>query len=383
MALEATMRRRTVSFFFRKDRNNAPTISWYEPDPNGNLVRRMQSFPTEKEARDARDLKEVEINGNSYSPKMGIAKWDVMVESFANFKKAKRKADNTIRDYKATLELFGQTCGYPSNNRLLPTSIETFATKYAISKKQHTYLDSEGNKQTKELDSDVSAHTVNKHIRNLRAFFNWLKKNKFIDFETKVEECEIDEVLDPRALDSEEVRILLNKIKEVREQKKGAPKPKLNDDIYCGVIIALYTGLRQKDVWNITLKNIDIEKGCFRNVWSYKCRMYIKHIPVPNECMQVVINYMTTHNRTGNVKLFESAFPRKRWENIQTCLPDFTFHCLRKTCATAMAEAGATPMQIQQWLGHYEFDTSDTYYIKKREAKEACTMPTSDWGLTG
>jgi integrase len=379
------MKHKTVTVFIRKGKHRlgSPSIRWMERR-NGKVVRKVESFPTLEAAKNAACLKELTLNSGAPLPTTERISWDNMVTLYMATKKRKAIASSTESNIKGTLERFGEITDYPSNKEFGQACIETYIDSRISAKRSTWYKDKPtGEYKRRDLDDTISLETVNREIRNLKGFISFLRKRYYITVDLELEECKTNGTSEPRSMTVDEVRTLLNKCKEfvpTPPDHHGFPV-KQNDDLYCGIIIALYTGLRQKDIWYLCADQIDVENNCLRRVRSFKSRCIIECIPIAPEAMQIIVNYMVNHGVTGNAKLFEGKFPRRRWNKIRPGWSDFNFHSTRKTHGSVLAAGGATISEIQKRLHHSDPRITEKYYIKT-EDNTSDKMPSADWGLT-
>lgn len=67
-----------------------------------------------------------------------------------------------------------------------------------------------------------------------------------------------------------------------------------------------------------------------------------------------------------------------RETRVTAGLPTVTLNNLRDTFATTMIEAGASPKQIQRWMGHADIATTYQHYAYLFDEDEADVMTAID-----
>ncbi len=67
-----------------------------------------------------------------------------------------------------------------------------------------------------------------------------------------------------------------------------------------------------------------------------------------------------------------------RETRVTAGLPTVTLNNLRDTFATTMIEAGASPKQIQRWMGHADIATTYQHYAAELEGRDDAVMDAAD-----
>jgi len=127
------------------------------------------------------------------------------------------------------------------------------------------------------------------------------------------------------------------------------------DKLYLITLLAITTGARRGELLSLRWRDIEIKqrRASIYDTKNGKNRV----LPLTNE----VINELKRFQGIGNVLLFPSIVNaefaydfRTPWEKaIESAkLDDFHFHDLRHTCASYLAQNGATLVQIAEVLGH-------------------------------
>ena len=147
------------------------------------------------------------------------------------------------------------------------------------------------------------------------------------------------------------------------------------------ILLALGTGLRLKDIEPWRISDIDFENSSV-TTRSKKTRKSMGSRPVPVPIMAELKKYVSGLD-TKQEKIFNDNFSRYRWTQIRRKhkLEDFTFHDLRKTFGSVLAQRGVSTAVIQKLLEHSSPDLTNKVYTNVdpvlRHAVDQ--IPASDW----
>jgi len=145
--------------------------------------------------------------------------------------------------------------------------------------------------------------------------------------------------------------------------------------------LALGTGLRLKDIESWNVSDIDFENS-YVTTRSKKTRKSMGSRPVPVPIMAELKKYVCRLDAKQE-KIFNDNFSRHRWTKIRKKLglEDFTFHDLRKTFGSVLAQRGVSTAVIQKLLEHSSPDLTSKVYTNVdpvlRHAVDQ--IPASDW----
>jgi len=237
--------------------------------------------------------------------------------------------------------------------------------------------------------------TVNKILRTLRPIFRWGERREWC----KDVFAEIRRLKEPKkeimVYEREELQRILaicNKVWRLR------------------FLLAVTAGMRLSEVLNLTVADIDFEKQCIyirpkqrtATTWSWQPKdKDIRTVPLEEQTEKCLVEIMAEMPLVPYV-----CVPEKRYRYLMTkadtltqktkncpvnnCSRDRatllrragvspkTFHDLRRTCATHLAEY--MPIHaVQTIMGHSNVNTTIKYYTKTkdkfiREAKEVSTL---------
>jgi integrase/recombinase XerD len=199
-----------------------------------------------------------------------------------------------------------------------------------------------------ERGKEVIRSTVNKDIRNLRAFINWCRENRYVNGDIKIQELKEDERY---------VKSLSN-----TQIKKLISTSKRHKTLRMRILLALGTGLRLGDIDSIKISDIDFENGSI-TTRSKKNRKSMGSRPVPVPIMAELKKYVSRLD-AGQENIYHNNFSRYTWKKIRKKLglDDFKFHDLRKTFCSVLAQNGVSTAVTQKLLEHSSLDLTNKVY---------------------
>ncbi len=248
-------------------------------------------------------------------------------------------AASSLTEIKRSVEYFNTIIKPTSSLEITTANIETFRVKRRTSSDRR---------------EEITPETVNKDIRNLRAFYNWLVENHYAHAGTKF-----------KMLPTVKRRFVPPGEKQIHSLfALAAATPPL----HARMTLALLTGLRRSAIEKLSLNKtddeyIDIEHSRIITLEQKTLTQEIKYLG-PN-AMQVMIRYIETLP-TGACKLFGEPWDGKmryRWEKIRTKagLPKLKFHNLRNLSLSILADKGESAATLQRHVGHSSYRTTDGY----------------------
>lgn len=202
-------------------------------------------------------------------------------------------------------------------------------------------------------------NTTVKYIKNFRKVINlaikneWLDKDPFAKFQTKIVEVKRD-------------YLLKDELQSIEELKLSFPRLDIVRDVF---VFACYTGLAYVDVLNLTKNNIRF--GIDGEFWIISERTKTKsqsNIPLLPKAHELVKKY----SRYPNKKTEEHIFPifsnqkmnayLKEIADLASVDKNLTFHIARHTFATTITLANGVPIEsISSMLGHKSIRTTQIY----------------------
>ncbi|MEJ2705675.1 MAG: site-specific integrase, partial [Sedimentisphaerales bacterium] len=209
--------------------------------------------------------------------------------------------------------------------------------------------------------------TLNKDIKNLRAFIRWCRKHRYLNGEIELSLLKEDE----RPVKS----LTHTQIQELLTVSLSYPALRMK------ILLALGTGLRRGDIESWKVSDLDLE-NCTVTTRSIKTRKSMGSRPVPVPIMAELKKYVLSLP-PGQDKIFKRCFNKSRWDKVRqkVGLADFKFHDLRKTFGSVLAQNGVSTVVIQRLLEHSSPDLTNKVYTNVdpvlRQAID--TMPAGDW----
>ena len=139
---------------------------WYESGK-----RKAKALPNKTLAEHFRQIKYSQLNSDIFTGTVTVD-WRQMVEEYKHGKKVAGYVEASIYEVALTLRHFERLVGRCNSKQIKQNAID----KYII-----------------ERGKEVIRSTLNKDIRNLRAFINWCRKNRYVNGEIEVKEMKEDE----------------------------------------------------------------------------------------------------------------------------------------------------------------------------------------------
>ena len=353
------------------------TIGYYAPSnvrwrPKRSRVPRL----TEPQAEAIRQDKQAEFDAGTADPVKPM-RWGDFVRAWVEAVAGTIRPSSMI-EYRRSLAAFMEACNPKAAANVTYSAVRRF--------QQH------------ELEREISAATVNKHIRQLKAVFNeaikqgWLRDNPFVG----VAKHKVAEKDWHRYTPAEFGRILDGCL----------------DIWWRGRATMTYTCALRKDEithlrWDTDLDlagrlvKVQPRKGTDAVVaWSPKDTDR-RTIPLPDEVIPLLTQlrlkagdcpyafvkperhrFMMERCAAGNRPPDVVNNFTRRWHRIleKGKVPQCEFHSLRKTCVTNWLESGVPPHEVQKWAGHSDIKTTIKYYAKvDKEAFERVRRASAEW----
>ena len=133
------------------------------------------------------------------------------------------------------------------------------------------------------------------------------------------------------------------------------------------VILALNTGLRRGELFNLSWKDIDLDKRQLTVEGSTSKSGQTRHIRLNHKAHPVLADW---EKQSDGVIVFASPVTGERFDNIKRSweslreragLENFVFHDLRHTFASKLAMAGQDLYVIKDLLGHSTVQMTEKY----------------------
>ncbi len=151
------------------------------------------------------------------------------------------------------------------------------------------------------------------------------------------------------------------------------------------VLLALNTGMRRGELFNLEVANINLSKRLLTVVGKQAKSGLTRHIPLNDEAFQVLVTWMNQTTPTGLV--FPSPQTGKRLDNINTAwrnlirqsgIEQFRFHDLRHTFASKLVMRRVELNTVRELLGHSKIEMTLRYAHLDPEYKSRAVAVLSD-----
>ena len=327
-------------WIYKRKRIKGWWIGWYESGK-----RKAKALPSKALAEHFRQIKYVQLNSDVFTGTVTVD-WPQMRDEYVHSKKVAGSVEASIYEVALTLRHFERLVGRCNSKQIKQNAID----KYIL-----------------ERGKEVVRSTVNKDIRNLRAFIYWCRENRYVNGEIKIKLLREDE-RPVKSLTKTQIKKLLSTSKPYKTLRMR-------------ILLALGTGLRLRDIEIWRISDIDFESS-YVTTRNKKSRKSMGSRPVPVPIMAELKKYVSGLD-TEQENIFNDNFSRYRWTQIRRKLglEDFTFHDLRKTFGSVLAQRGVSTAVIQKLLEHSSPDLTNKVYTNVdpvlRHAVDQ--IPAGDW----
>ena len=273
-----------------------------------------------------------------------------------------RRQPATVVDQAATLELLKAFVGEVWLDDISPATAERFVA---------------------DRLAQVAPATANKNLRTLKAIFGWAVKRGYLresPWAGLRPEREPEKV--KRVLTFPEVMALL----------EACPSKRWRAMVLMGVT----TGARLGELRNLEWRDVDFERGWItvgnKAEWRTKSGK-VRRMPLVRSARDA-LEAMGVH---GDGRVFRTADGEQIRNNVQR---DFlaivarakvgekqiqrcTFHDLRRTFASGLANAGQTAQLVQEMCGHASYETTAAAYVNIHDDSKRAAADGLPWsGIT-
>ncbi len=296
-------------------------VGWYESGK-----RKTKTLPTKALAEHFRQIKYAQMNSDVFTGIVTVD-WQQMVEEYRHGKQVAGFVEASLYEVALTLRHFERLVGKCNSKQITQNAIDKFIL---------------------ERGNEVKRSTLNKDIRNLKAFVRWCRKNRYVNGEIEIRELKEDE-RPVKSLSNTQIKKLLSTSKPYKTLRMR-------------ILLALGTGLRRGDIESLRVSDVDFGNS---NVTtrSKKTRKSMGSRPVPVPVMTELKKYVSGLDAEQE-KIFNDRFSQYRWEKIRqkVGLADLKFHDLRKTFGSILAQSGISTAVTQKLLEHSSPDLTNRVY---------------------
>ena len=168
-----------------------------------------------------------------------------MRDEYEHSKKVTGNKDVSIYETALTIRHFERLVGRCNSKQITQNAIDKFML---------------------ERGQETKRSTVNKDIRNIRAFINWCRKNRYVNGEIEIKLLKEDE-RPVKSLTNTQIKKLLSTFKPYQTMRMR-------------ILLALGTGLRRGDIELLRVSDLDFENS-YVTTRSIKTRKSMGSRPVP------------------------------------------------------------------------------------------------------
>jgi len=296
-------------------------VGWYESGK-----RKAKALPSKELAEHYKQINYTQLNSDVFTGQV-LADWGQMTAEYREAKKVRGVTEGTLYEIALSLRNFERLAGKCNSKQITQGVIDQFIL---------------------QRGNEVQRATLNKDIRNLKAFVNWCRGNRYLNGNIKIKELK-EEERPVRSLNDTQIKNLLD-----ASDKYFAIKIR--------ILLALGTGLRRGDIDTLKISDIDFERNCIATT-SRKTKKSMASRPVSAELMKKLSKYVCGLG-VGQEKLFNTKFNHRKWRKIckEAGLADLKFHDLRKTFCSMLAQNGVSTAVTQRLLEHSSPNLTNKVY---------------------
>ena len=149
--------------------------------------------------------------------------------------------------------------------------------------------------------------------------------------------------------------------------------------IHLAVILALATGARKEEIWNLSWQEVDLKEGYL--TFSDTKNNDIRSVPVIGHALYLLREYHQKYRLLHTPLLFPSSQDpqkpldlRKQWESAvrKAEIENFRYHDLRHSAASYMVRSGLDLRLVAEILGHRTLQMTMRYsHLQKDHLRQA------------
>ena len=311
---------RKAWLYKRKDRPGW-YVHWY--DSNGKQT--SKRLPNKPLAEQYLQRLQHRMNEDIYVDPV-IVSWGVLVEEYIRFKQdVKGLAPGSIESITHSLNNFRRICGPVSSTELQQSHVNTYVAE--------------------RIKEGTSKPTVNKDLRQLRAFVRWSIKNRSMG--------QLAQRIDWSDLRQQETKkdVRTLSMAEFSRLLKSAEKL-YGPSWVIRILIATGTGLRLRDTEGLKISDIHLEDSAISTL-SQKTRKTMARRPVHPTITSVLKAYIDQLPK-GQDMLYSDKYHHSKWKRIlaQAKIDSLKYHDLRSTFGSFVLLAGFSTAVVQSLLEH-------------------------------
>jgi len=315
-------------------------VGWYEGGK-----KRAKALPTKTLAKHFCQIKYTQLNSDVFTGLVN-SDWHQMVEEYRKAKQVQGLQETSIYESMLSLGHFERLIRPDSSKRIDQNTLDKFVL---------------------HRGKEVKKITLNKDIKNLKAFIRWAVKNRFVASGLEIKKVKVDQK-PVMFLTTRQVQSLLSATAQY-------------STLRLRVLLAVTTGMRRGDIEAIRVGDIHFDRNTL-TTQNRKTGKAMPERPIPEPIITELSNHVSKLPE-GQESLFNDRFSPKKWERIRRTinLPNLKFHDLQKTFASLLAQRGVSTAVTQRLLEHSSPRlTNDGYTNVDPVLRQAVDLlPVSDW----
>jgi len=195
-------------------------VGWYESGK-----RKTKALPNKTLAEHFRRIKYTQLNSYVFTGTVTVD-WQQMINEYRHDKQVAGVVEVSLYEIALSLHHFQRLIGKCNSRQITQSNIDKFIL---------------------DRGKEVKRTTLNKDIRNLKAFFNWCREKRYVNGDIKLKLLKEDE---------RPVKSLTNpQVKKLLSASKPYPTMRMR------ILLALGTGLRRNDIELLSISDIDFENS--------------------------------------------------------------------------------------------------------------------------
>jgi len=139
-------------WIYKRKKVNGYWVSWYESGK-----RKAKALPSKELAEHYKHIKYTQLNSDVFTGQI-LADWSQMLAEYREAKKIQGVTEGTLYEIALSLRNFERLAGKLSSKQITQSVIDQFIL---------------------QRGNEVQRATLNKDIRNLKAFVNWCRGNRY------------------------------------------------------------------------------------------------------------------------------------------------------------------------------------------------------------
>jgi integrase/recombinase XerD len=209
-----------------------------------------------------------------------------------------------------------------------------------------------------EQDRGLKPNTVNRRLRALNTFLNFLVEREVInsDMFKRSMYVKVPDSL-PRAIDPEDIKKLLSVIEKPRDRAM--------------ILVLLRTGMRIGELLNTTLKDLNLKEKRIE-IFEAQKNMVGRVVYISVDAVAALKKWLTHRKQKGPYLFYgygdrplcyeaARAVFKKCLDKAGLSHKDYTIHCLRHTFASELLNASMRLECLQVLLGHKNIEMTRRY----------------------